>query len=163
VLESVPNTIEAMYSHALQNILPKDMDIAQSILMLLLCTRDSLGAEVATDYAGLSSPSQLIQICSSTLLQLDRLRDTLEFSHSSVETFLLSNKTKLLVSCIMSNDIPISSETYMSTTSSLPTNPLVREAEDARILVVRRNRALETLKLSEDEMDSLATELDLVS
>jgi hypothetical protein len=61
----------------------------------------------------------------------------------------------------MSNDIPISSDTYLPTTSSLPTDPLVRETEDARLLVVRRNRALETLKLSEDKMDSLATELDL--
>jgi hypothetical protein len=62
----------------------------------------------------------------------------------------------------MSNDIPISSDTYMPTTSSLPTDLLILEAEEARILVVRRNRALETLKLSEDKMDSLATELDLV-
>jgi hypothetical protein len=95
VLDSVPTTIEAIYSQALRNISPQDMDIAQSILVLLLSTGGCVEVDVATDYAGLSSPSQLIQICTSTILQLDRSNGTLEFSHPSVETFLLSSKTKL--------------------------------------------------------------------
>jgi hypothetical protein len=55
LLDSVPNTIEAMYGQALRKILPQDLWIAESILELLLCAGGQTSMDLATDYPGLSS------------------------------------------------------------------------------------------------------------
>jgi len=62
--------------------------------MLLLCTWGEADVKLAIDYTGLTSASQLVQICSSTLVQLNRSKTTLEFSHPSVESFLLPGESK---------------------------------------------------------------------
>ena len=103
-LQSIPDTIEAVYNQVLENVKKYDIEPAQSIFRWLCVAKRPLSQTELAKAAGLSHPADIMRICTSNLItstteemEIDGRKESCEiirFAHFSVNEHLMSENLK---------------------------------------------------------------------
>lgn len=95
ILDNVPTIVESIYLKALRSLQAYDRQTARLVFLILKYTSifSKLEVDAILEYTNLRYPSDVVSICTDTLVPLDVGCKTISISHSSVKDFLLSGKS----------------------------------------------------------------------